>query len=387
MKISIDFVKKTLLSLILIASLALENSRAQDILPKNYHDNLADVVEKLLPTVVSITAIQKQKSQKVDLSFLDDLPNSEAFSDVKERIQNNPPANNSKVSSGSGFIISKDGFVVTNDHVVGDAEKIIVTLDEENYDAKLVGRDKKTDLALLKILDKKEFAFAKFGDSTKSRIGDRIIVIGNPYNLGVSVSSGIISSNKRTVNQIEGFIQTDAAINKGNSGGPMFNMSGEVIAVSSSLFSPSGGHVGIGFAAPSSIVKPVVEQLRENGEVIRGWIGVSVQDITDEIAKEFSKKDKKGAFVIEVTPLSPAFDAGIMQSDIIIKFGDIAIDDMKALPRIVAKSKVGEQIEVKILRNGKIKIRKLKIAKAPDNETSQGSLAKYPDNKKKADKR
>ncbi len=324
----------------------------------------ADIVEKLLPAVVSISTVQlNKKNQDFDLSFLDD------------NAKGSYNSQDSQTSSiGSGFVISKDGYVVTNNHVVEDAKEVSIILEDgSKYKARLVGVDAKTDLALLKVDSKKEFAFVKFGDSTKSRIGDIIIVAGNPYNLGVSVSSGIISSNKRTINQIEDFIQTDAAINKGSSGGPMFNLKGEVIGVSSSLFSPSGGSVGIGFAAPSAIAKPIIDQLKDRGEVVRGWIGVSVQDLSEEIVQSLGLKTNKGAFVIEVTKNSPAEIAGILQADIITKFGDIEIIDMKTLPKIIAQSPVDKTFAVNVVRQGKNKILQIKIARMPDESKKEAA--------------
>lgn len=343
----------------------------------------ADVVDKLLPAVVNISALQPKKTQDFDLSFLDDMPQSQSIQDLKESLQKIPSS--PEISSvGSGFIISKDGFIVTNNHVIEGMKEVLVNLEDgSKHKARLIGADTKTDLALLKIDAKKEFSFVKFGDSAKSRIGDIIIVVGNPYSLGGSVSTGIVSSNKRTINQIEGFIQTDAAINKGSSGGPMFNLKGEVIGVSSSLFSPSGGSVGIGFGAPSAIVKPIIDQLKDHGEVIRGWIGVSVQDVTEEVAQSISMPNNKGAFVIEVTKNSPAEIAGIQQTDIITKFGDLEIIDMKTLPKIVSQSPVDKVFSVTILRQGKSKILQIKIARAPeDGKKDITKIAKLPDDNK-----
>ena len=208
----------------------------------------------------------------------------------------------------------------------------------------MVGVDKKTDLALIKITTDKELSFVKFGDSTKARIGDWAIVIGNPYGLGGSVSVGIVSARSRDINngQSDEFIQTDAAINKGNSGGPLFNAKGEVIGISTAIFSPSGGNVGIGFATPSANAQLVIKQLRDQGEVTRGWLGVSVQDVTDEIAESIKMEKAKGAFVNEVTKEGPADKAGILPTDIIIKFDDQDITEMKLLPKTVARTAVGK---------------------------------------------
>jgi len=325
----------------------------------------ADIVEELLPAVVNISTDPTRSSGpqvSSDSSFQDQ------FEDFKNQLDNKKK----KTSAiGSGFIISKDGFIVTNNHVVEDSEEIAISLnDGSKYKAKVIGVDKKTDLALLKINPTKELKFVKFGDSTKSRIGDWIIVIGNPYGLGGSVSVGIISARSRDVTngQSDDFIQTDAAINKGNSGGPMFNLDGEVIGISAALFSPSGGNVGIGFATPSSTISQVIKQLREFGEVSRGWLGVSVQDISDEIAQSMKMTKTKGAFVTEVALGGPADKAGILPSDIIIKFDNQEVSDMKILPKIVAKTPVGKISKITILRRNKIKVLDIKVAKLKDEE-------------------
>ena len=328
-------------------------------------NGFADIVEELLPAVVNISTDPNRSSGSQvssDSSFQDQ------FEDFKNQLDNKKK----KTSAiGSGFIISKDGFIVTNNHVVEDSEEIAISLnDGSKYKAKVIGVDKKTDLALLKINPTKELKFVKFGDSTKSRIGDWIIVIGNPYGLGGSVSVGIISARSRDVTngQSDDFIQTDAAINKGNSGGPMFNLDGEVIGISAALFSPSGGNVGIGFATPSSTISQVIKQLREFGEVSRGWLGVSVQDISDEIAQSMKMSKTKGAFVTEVTLCGPADKAGILPSDIIIKFDNQEVSDMKILPKIVAKTPVGKISKITILRRNKIKVLDIKVAKSKEEE-------------------
>lgn len=324
----------------------------------------ADIVEELLPAVVNIST-DPTKVLNSQNSF-------DSSQDQFEEFRNQLDNKKKKTSAiGSGFIISKDGFIVTNNHVIDDSEEIAISLnDGSKYKAKVIGVDKKTDLALLKINPTKELKFVRFGDSTKSRIGDWIIVIGNPYGLGGSVSVGIISARSRDVTngQSDDFIQTDAAINKGNSGGPMFNLDGEVIGISAALFSPSGGNVGIGFATPSSTISQVIKQLREVGEVSRGWLGVSVQDISDEIAQSMKMTKTKGAFVTEVALGGPADKAGILPSDIIIKFDNQEVSDMKILPKIVAKTPVGKISKITILRRNKIKVLDIKVAKLKDEE-------------------
>jgi serine protease Do len=272
---------------------------------------------------------------------------------------------------GSGFIVSKDGFIVTNNHVIDEASDISVTLnDDQKFKAKIISVDKKTDLALLKIENDKDLKFVKFGDSTKTRIGDWVLVVGNPYGLGLSVSTGIISAKSRSLNngKLEEFIQTDAAINNGNSGGPMFNMNGEVIGISSSIISPSGGNIGIGFAIPSSNAEPIIKQLKDQGEVIRGWIGISVQNVNNEIAENFNVEKNRGAFVTEVTKDGPAEQAGIFPTDIILKIDDVEINEMKILPKIISSYPIGKISKFTILRNGGTKILNVKIAKMQEDE-------------------
>jgi serine protease Do len=337
-------------------------------------NGFADIAEKLLPAVVNISTMQV-KTQNIDVSFLNDLPQGSAFDDLKERLKKSPTVIQNQTiqtSIGSGFIISQDGFIATNNHVIDGAKEIIVGLNEgKKYKAKIIGKDKKTDLALLKIDAEKPLPFVEFGDSSKARIGDWVLVIGNPYGLGGSLSVGIVSANNRSVNQGENFIQTDAAINKGNSGGPMFNIKGEVIGVNTALFSPSGGSVGIGFANPSSTAKTIIEELKEKGEIERGWIGVFVQNINDDFAKSLSLKQRKGVFVIEITIDSPAYKAGLVQGDVILKFNGIEISDMKELPKNISKTKVGQKISLLILRNNKEKTIEIEVGKMPENNVKK----------------
>lgn len=341
----------------------------------------ADMVEEVLPAVVNITATQDPSANNsgvIDPNLLSDLPKSPLFEEfrnqLEEQLRGQPNSRRKLSSIGSGFIISKDGYIVTNSHVIDDSDDINVSLnDTSRYKAKIVGIDKKTDLALIKINPDKELRTVKFGDSNKMRIGDWVIVVGNPYGLGGSVSVGIVSARSRDINngQSDEFIQTDAAINKGNSGGPLFNIKGEVIGISTAIFSPSGGNVGIGFATPSSNAQQIIKQLREQGEVTRGWLGVSVQDVTDEIAESMKMEKTRGAFVNEITPEGPADKAGILPTDIIIKFDDQEITEMKLLPKTVAKTAVGKVAQVTVLRRGKVKILKVKVGKMKDDEVKK----------------
>jgi serine protease Do len=335
-------------------------------------NSFADTVEDLLPTVVNISTIQEIQTgnSNVDQILLGELPKAPLFDDFRKQLENQlrgSGAQKKKISSiGSGFIISKDGFIVTNNHVIDDADEITVsTNDGIKYKAKIIGIDKRTDLAVLKINPNKDLKFVKFGDSSKSRIGDWVIVVGNPYGLGGSVSVGIVSARGRDIKSGQGddFIQTDAAINKGNSGGPMFNTKGEVIGISTAIFSPSGGSVGIGFATPSSTAIQVVKQLKEQGEVMRGWIGVSVQDVSDDIAESMKMEKSKGAFVVDLTKDGPAEKAGILPTDIIVKFDDQEIDEMKILPKTVASYPIGKTTQIVVWRQGKLKTFKIKVEK------------------------
>ncbi|MEL6197673.1 MAG: DegQ family serine endoprotease, partial [Pseudomonadota bacterium] len=259
-------------------------------------------------------------------------------------------------SLGSGFVISAEGYVVTNNHVIEEADEITVNFaDGSSLPATLVGTDPQTDLALLKVEPAEPLAFVPFGDSEVSRVGDWVLAIGNPFGLGGSVSAGIISARNRDINAgpYDDFIQTDAAINRGNSGGPLFNMDGEVIGVNTAIISPTGGSIGIGFAVPAAIAANVVDQLQEFGTTKRGWLGVRIQQVNDELAEALGLDEAKGALVADVTADGPAQDAGIEAGDVILKFNGTDIEEMRDLPRIVADTAVGSSVRVVVFRKGK----------------------------------
>jgi serine protease Do len=285
-------------------------------------------------------------------------------------------------SLGSGFIIDTAGVVVTNNHVIADADEINVILnDGTKIKAELVGVDKKTDLAVLKFKPTKPLIAVKFGDSDKLRLGEWVIAIGNPFSLGGSVTAGIVSARNRDISQgpYDNYIQTDASINRGNSGGPLFNLEGEVVGVNTLIISPTGGSIGLGFAVPSKTVAVVVDQLQKFGELRRGWLGVRIQPVTEEIAESLSIKPARGALIAGVDDKGPAKPAGIEPGDVVIRFDGKDIKDPKDLSRVVADTAVDKEVDVVIIRKGSEETRKVKIGRLDDTDKAKEAAAKTKD--------
>ena len=285
-------------------------------------------------------------------------------------------------SLGSGFIVDTAGIVVTNNHVIADADEINVIMnDGTKIKAELVGVDKKTDIAVLKFKPVKPLIAVKFGDSDKLRLGEWVIAIGNPFSLGGSVTAGIVSARNRDISQgpYDSYIQTDASINRGNSGGPLFNLEGEVVGVNTLIISPTGGSIGLGFAVPSKTVAGVVDQLRQFGELRRGWLGVRIQQVTDEIAESLNIKPARGALVAGVDDKGPAKPAGIEPGDVVVKFDGKDVKDPKDLSRVVADTAVGKEVDVVIIRKGNEETRKVTLGRLEDNEKAQQASAKTKD--------
>jgi len=349
-------------------------------------ESFADTVDHLMPAVVNISTTQKLKGpQGLNFQFngMPDSPELGPFKDFFEQFGDRfggegGPSEREVTSLGSGFIIDPDGYVVTNSHVVAEADDITVTLhDDTKLKAKLVGRDSKTDLALLKVETSKKLPAVVFGDSESMRVGDWVIAIGNPFGLGSSVSAGIISATSRNINSgpFDDFIQTDAAINRGNSGGPLFNIKGEVVGVNTAIFTPTGGNVGIGFAVPSAMAQPVLGQLREFGRTHRGWLGVKIQQVSEEIADSVGLDRPHGALVLEVSKGSPSEEAKIEAGDVILSFDGREVNEMRSLPRMVAETKIGKKVEVKLWRKGKEKTVSVKLGEMDESETDQAEAA------------
>lgn len=330
--------------------------------------SFADLAEKLLPTVVNISSTQKvdtgDSAQQQPDGSQDDAPQfpqgspfEDFFNDYMKRHQDQMQAAPA-TSLGSGFIIdTAKGYIVTNNHVIKDAQEIRVTLhDNSIVNATVIGKDDKTDIALLQAdLKGHEVSAATLGDSDNLRVGDWVMAIGNPFGLGGTVTAGIVSARKRDINSgpYDDFIQTDAAINRGNSGGPMFNLRGEVIGINTAIYSPSGGSVGIGFAIPSSMTKTVIDQLVKFGKTRRGWLGVRIQTVTDEIAESLNLGKVRGALVASLTGTGPAEKAGVKPGDVILKFAGKPVTDMRSLPRIVADTEIGKTVPMLVWRDGK----------------------------------
>ena len=332
--------------LILLFSVSIGNT-------KSAPDSFADLAEKLSPSVVNIstTTVVEQKSREMP-SF----PPGSPFEDFFKQFDKPGNKKRRAQSLGSGFIIDKTGYIITNNHVIDNAEKIMVILfDDTSFEATVVGKDPKTDVALLKIDPKNtKLKAVKFGDSNELRVGDWVMAIGNPFGFGGTVTAGIVSARGRALSgSYDDYIQTDASINRGNSGGPLFDMKGNVVGINTAIFSQSGGSVGIGFAVSSNLAKQVTDQLKQYGRTKRGWLGVLIQEITDEIADSLGMKMAKGALVSSATEGGPAEKAGVKTGDVIIKFNDTEIKNMKELPKVVAGTPVGKSVPLVILRNGK----------------------------------
>jgi len=343
-------------------------------------ESVADIAEGLQESVVNVSTTQTLKGTA------DATPNGtgpkgspfeEFFDDFFDEEDNNGAPR--KVSSlGSGFVVDPSGLIVTNNHVIEGADEIIINFTDGTKlkVEKILGHDPKTDLALLKVAPKKPLKAVTFGDSSRMRVGDWVMAIGNPFGLGGSVTVGIISATKRDINAgpYDDFLQTDAAINRGNSGGPLFNMQGEVIGVNTAIISPTGGSIGIGFAVPSNSAVPVLEQLKQYGETRRGWLGVHVQNVTEDVAASLGLQEPKGALVAKVSPDSPAAAAGIEPSDVIVKFDGQAIENMRGLPRAVAATPIGKSVSVELLRKGKPMAFNVTVGRLPEDEDVEDAV-------------
>ena len=321
---------------------------------KTVPSSFADLAEKLMPSVVNISSTQTVKTTSNPFPF--QFPPGSPFEDMFKEFYR--PTERKATALGSGFIIDKKGIVVTNNHVIEGAEDIIVSVNgSTEYKAKVIGKDPYMDIAVLKIESEKKFIPVSFGDSDKARIGDWVIAIGNPYGFGGTVTSGIISSRNRDIGltRYDDFIQTDASINIGNSGGPLFNLDGEVIGINTAIIAPGqSGSIGIGFAIPSNSASNVISQLIEFGKTKRGWLGVRIQEVTKEIAEVEKLEKPEGALVASISENSPANKAGIKAGDIILEFDGKRVDTMRTLPKLVAQSKVGKRVKLKIWRNQKL---------------------------------
>ena len=329
--------------------------------------SFADLAEKLMPSVVNISTTQtiKTNGNPLPFQFPPGSPFEEMFKDF------NQPTERKASSLGSGFIVNKNGTVITNNHVINNAEDILVKVGDKEYKAKVLGADPYADIAVLKIDSKDVFKPVKFGDSDKARVGDWVVAIGNTFGFSGTVTAGIISARNRDINltRYDDFIQTDASINQGNSGGPLFNIKGDVIGINTAIIAPGqSGSIGIGFAIPSNAASNVINQLIKYGETKRGWLGVRIQQVTKEIADVEKLKNTEGALVASVGEDSPAAKAGLKAGDIILKFDGKKIDTMRALPKLVSNTQVGKTVILEIWRNKKLITKKLTLGRLESSD-------------------
>ncbi len=363
--------RRVLASLSVALIVAAGSAAAQTNGPKS----VAPVAEKLIDAVVNISTSQTVKGPQG--APLPKVPQGSPFEDLFEDFFNKKGGRSRqdrKVSSlGSGFVVDgNEGLIVTNTHVIDGADEIIINFSNGSRLKvdKVIGKDPKTDLALLKVTPKKPLTSVKFGSSENSKVGDWVMAIGNPFGLGGSVTVGIISAKARDINSgpYDDYLQTDAAINKGNSGGPLFNMDGDVIGINTAIISPTGGSIGIGFAVPSDVAMPVIDQLRQYGETRRGWLGVKIQSVTEDIAETLGVKENTGALVANVTPDGPAAKAGIEAGDVILHFDGKEITTMRGLPRIVAQTPTDKSVDVELLRKGQKKSVKVIVGRLTEDD-------------------
>lgn len=350
--------------------------------------SVADLAEKLQDAVVNISTTQTLKgSRGIPLPR---VPKGSPFEDFFEDFFNRQqrPDRPRRVNSlGSGFVIDASGIIVTNNHVIDGADEIFVNFNDDTKlkVEKIIGTDPKTDIALLKVKPDTPLKPLEFGDSRKMRVGDWVMAIGNPFGLGGTVTLGIISAKKRDINSgpYDEFIQTDAAINRGNSGGPLFDMNGKVIGVNTAIISPTGGSIGIGFAVPAATAIHVIDQLRRFGETRRGWLGVRIQTVTDSIADSLGMERPMGALVASVTADSPAAEAGIEVGDVVLSFDGTTVESMRNLPRLVARTAIGKTVDVVILRNDKKKTVKVTIGRLPESQKAEAAAKTEEDEPEK----
>ena len=372
-------------------------SPASPIIPAQ---SFAPLVKRVQPAVVNISVTEKSGMEMMS----DRLPEGfrgSPFDQFLRRFfdENGQPTQRpfsegpggdgtKRIALGSGFIVDPAGYIVTNNHVAGEAAKVEVILQDNNkYTARLVGRDPRTDIAVLKIDADKPLPYVKFGDSNAAQVGDWVIAVGNPFGLGGSVTTGIISARGRDIHagQFDDFLQIDAPINRGNSGGPTFNVNGEVIGINTAIYSPNGGSVGIGFAVPSNVAKVVYNQLRTSGKVSRGWLGVQIQEVTPAIAASLGLKDEGGALIASVTANSPAAKAGVKQGDVILSFNGTPVKQLRDLPRAVAAASPDTDASMTVWRSGKSTELRASLVEAPENPRVASAAGDRPSDDERAD--
>jgi serine protease Do len=342
--------------------------------------DFTELVEDAAPAVVNISTVKNNGGNHGPMAGIDkdDLP--EIFRHFFDGRQGGTPRSQPQQSSGSGFIISQDGYILTNNHVVESADKIIVRLsDRREMEARLVGADRRTDLALLKV-EAKKLPVVELGDSSKLKAGEWVLAIGSPFGFDHSVTAGIVSAVGRALpneNYVP-FIQTDVAINPGNSGGPLFNLDGEVIGINSQIYTRSGGFMGLSFAIPVDVAMNVVEQLKENGRVARGWLGVMIQEVNRDLAESFGLRKPMGALVVQVSKEGPAGKGGILEGDIILEFNGTEIQRSSDLPPLVGQVHPGEKVNVQILRSGQKQTLRITIEELTDREAPTANVKKSP---------
>ena len=377
--------RRTAATFVFAAGLAVLAMGSEAFAQRRGPDSVADVAEKVLDAVVNISTSQTVTGQQS--VPMPQLPPGSPFEDFfeeffKRRGEQQDGQRPRRVSSlGSGFVVDPTGIIVTNNHVIADADEVFANFnDGSKLKAEIIGRDTKTDIAVLRVKPEKALVSVAFGNSDRIRVGDWVMAIGNPFGLGGSLSVGVVSARNRDINAgpYDNFIQTDAAINRGNSGGPLFNMEGQVVGVNTAIISPSGGSIGIGFSIPAKTVVAVIGQLREFGETRRGWIGVRIQQLDDQIAETLGLGRTRGALVAGVTENGPAAKAGMQSGDVIVRFDGQQIRDMRDLPRVVADTAVGKSVEIVVMRKGKEEKLSITLGRLEDSEKAQQASAKAP---------